>query len=38
MFVDTVVLKNGTLANEERQGADELLTAWDATSGKLLIL
>ena len=29
VFVGTVVLKNGMLANGEGQGADGLLTAWD---------
>ena len=38
MFVGTVVLKNGMLANGEGQGADGLLTAWDATSGRIPIL
>ena len=38
VFVDTVVLNNGMLANGEGQGADGLLTAWDATSGRILIL
>ena len=38
VFVGTVVLKNGMLANGEGQGADGLLTAWDATSGRIPIL
>ena len=38
VFVGTVVLKNGMLANGEGQGADGLLAAWDATSGRIPIL
>ena len=38
VFTDTVVLKNGMLADGEGQGADGLLTAWDATSGRIPIL
>ena len=38
VFVDTVVLKNGMLANGEGQGADGFLEAWDATSGRIPIL
>ena len=38
VFVGTVVLKNRILANGEGQGADGLLTAWDATSGRIPIL
>ena len=37
VFVGTVVLKNGMLANGEGQGADGLLTARDATSGSIPI-
>ena len=32
VFVGTVVLKNGMLANGDGHGADALLKAWDATS------
>ena len=38
IFTDTVVLKNGMLADGEGQGVDGLLTAWDATSGRIPIL
>ena len=38
VFTDTVVLKNGMLADGAGQGADELMAAWDATSGRIPIL
>ena len=34
VFVGTVVLKSGMLAYGEGQGADGLLAAWDAASGR----
>ena len=37
VFVDTVVLKNGMLANGEGKGANGLLKAWDAISGRIHI-
>ena len=33
VFTDTVVLKNGMLADGEGQGADGLLTAWSSLQG-----
>lgn len=38
LFVGTLVLKHGMLVDAEGQGADGLLTAWDATSGRIPIL
>ena len=37
-FIGTVELKNGILADGDEKGVDGLLTAWDATSGRIPIL
>ena len=37
-FIGTVELKHGILADGDGQGVDGLLTAWDATSGRIPIL
>ena len=37
-FIGTVELKHGMLADGDGQGVDGLMTAWDATSGRIPIL
>ena len=37
-FIGTIELKHGILADGDGKGADGLLTAWDATSGRIPIL
>ena len=37
-FIGTIELKHGILADGDGQSVDGLLTAWDATSGRIPIL